>query len=67
MSLTSANGPFEEYILASDMYSYVNFPNATSTEIFGLNDWGDLAGRYVDRNGVQHGFVVLAGCEGHDK
>jgi hypothetical protein len=36
----------------------VPFPDATATFVFGLNDRGDISGRWVDSNNLQHAFVA---------
>ncbi len=45
-----------------------NPPGATSVEIFGLNDEGDIVGEYADASGKRRGFIAhpaAAIAEGH--
>jgi hypothetical protein len=37
----------------------VDVPNATLTQIFAMNDRGDLCGRYLDGAGRHHGFLAI--------
>lgn len=39
----------------------IDFPNATATFAQGINARGDLVGRYLDADGVTHGFVLRKG------
>ena len=39
------------------MFTPINFPLATSTTAFGINDTGEIAGYYTDAAGNTHGFV----------
>jgi probable HAF family extracellular repeat protein len=39
------------------VYTPINFPLASSTTAFGINDNGDIAGWYNDAAGKTHGFV----------
>jgi probable HAF family extracellular repeat protein len=38
----------------------VDVPNATLTQIYAMNDQGDLCGRYLDASGHNHGFLAVA-------
>jgi len=42
-------------------FASIDYPNATSTQVWGINPRGDLTGFYVDTNAVTHGFVEQAG------
>ncbi|MHC5717540.1 MAG: hypothetical protein ACYTX0_36905, partial [Nostoc sp.] len=39
-------------------YTTVNYPGATSTEVYGINDKGEIAGYYTDANGYGYGFTA---------
>jgi probable HAF family extracellular repeat protein len=39
------------------VFTPINFPRATSTTAFGINDTGEYAGYYTDAAGNTHGFV----------
>ena len=39
------------------VYTPINFPLASSTTAFGINDNGEIAGYYTDSAGNTHGFV----------
>src|SRR5882724_12895244 len=38
-----------------------DFPNAAATFALGINARGDIVGRYVDTDGVTHGFLLHKG------
>ena len=40
----------------------INFPLATSTTAFGINDTGEIAGFYTDAASNSHGFVCAGGA-----
>jgi probable HAF family extracellular repeat protein len=39
------------------VFTPINFPLATSTTAFGINETGEIAGYYTDAAGNTHGFV----------
>ncbi|MGA2228602.1 MAG: hypothetical protein ABSH41_29565 [Syntrophobacteraceae bacterium] len=50
------------FILEHGIYTTVDFPNSSLTEIEGISDLGDICGAYIDAiTGEQHGFVALRG------
>jgi hypothetical protein len=55
------------YNLSTMTYSFLDDPNAATnngvqiTQITGINDSNEIAGFYVDANGVQRGFYATAG------
>jgi probable HAF family extracellular repeat protein len=44
------------------VYTPINFPLATSTSAWGINDGGEIAGFYTDSAGLTHGFVYADGA-----
>lgn len=52
---------YRGFIDKSGVYTSLNFPNATSTVVYGTNDSDVVAGYYVDSGGVTHGFTELNG------
>ena len=44
------------------MFTPINFPLATSTTAFGINDTGEIAGFYTDAAGNTHGFIFTGGA-----
>jgi hypothetical protein len=40
----------------------INFPLATSTTAFGINDAGEIAGSYTDVADNSHGFIYAGGA-----
>jgi probable HAF family extracellular repeat protein len=40
----------------------INFPLATSTTAYGINDTGEIAGFYSDAAGDSHGFIYTGGA-----
>ena len=44
------------------MFTPINFPLATSTTPFGINDTGEIAGFYSDGAGKTHGFIYAGGA-----
>lgn len=45
------------FLLSGGIFAMIDFPGATSTDTFGINDSGQIVGRYV-MNGVTHGFIL---------
>jgi probable HAF family extracellular repeat protein len=43
------------------VFTPINFPLATSTSAFGINDTGEIAGFYSDAAGNTHGFIFAGG------
>jgi hypothetical protein len=51
-------------LLSAADYRFVriDFPNATQTLANGINARGDIVGRYLDAEGVPHGFLLHKGA-----
>jgi uncharacterized membrane protein len=47
---------------AAFTYTSLDYPGAVLTAAEGINPQGDIAGLYIDANGVQHGFVLSKGA-----
>jgi probable HAF family extracellular repeat protein len=47
--------------LAADTYTSFDFPGATNTQAFGINEAGDIVGLYYTADGVRHGFLLSQG------
>jgi hypothetical protein len=39
----------------------LDYPEALETLAFGINDAGSIAGYYIDRAGLTHGFTYIGG------
>ena len=46
---------------AQGTYTQFDMPGQLATEGFGINTAGDIIGRYVDDNGIFHGFILSGG------
>jgi uncharacterized membrane protein len=46
-------------LLSAGVYTTIDFPNATGTFAFGINDLGVIVGGYADSSGSLHGFLRL--------
>jgi probable HAF family extracellular repeat protein len=44
------------------VFTPINFPLATDTSAFGINDAGEIAGYYSDAAGNSHGFIYADGA-----
>jgi hypothetical protein len=55
---TGAHG----FLLQAGVFTQINFPLATGTAAFGINDTGEIAGFYTDAIGRNHGFIYAAGA-----
>jgi probable HAF family extracellular repeat protein len=42
-------------------FQQLDFPGSVQTEALGINDDGDIVGRYQDTQGTQHGFLLRDG------
>jgi len=42
-------------------YSQLDIPGSTQTEAYGINNSGDIVGRYRDTGGVDHGYLLRNG------
>jgi probable HAF family extracellular repeat protein len=50
------------FLLQAGVFSAINFPLATSTSVFGINDTGEVAGFYSDAAATNHGFIYADGA-----
>jgi hypothetical protein len=39
----------------------IDYPGSVQTEVFDINDRGDMVGRYTDTDGIRHGFLLRDG------
>jgi len=46
-------------VLSNGTYTAVNFPNASGTEVFGINDDGEITGQWYDAANISHGFYAV--------
>jgi probable HAF family extracellular repeat protein len=53
--------PDHGFLKVGDTYTTIDFPGATITYVFGLNDAGTISGSYRDTMGLVRGFVYSAG------
>ena len=42
--------------LQGSVFTTLDFPGASETDVNGIDDLGRIVGDYVDSGGVQHGF-----------
>jgi len=47
--------------LAGGTFTSFNFPGATFTDAYGINNAGDIVGDYLDSAGAGHGFLLKNG------
>jgi probable HAF family extracellular repeat protein len=52
---------FHGFVLFQGAFTTVDFPGAVLTNVFGINDSGQLVGRFQTEEGVDHGFVLSNG------
>lgn len=43
---------------AHGKFKQIDYPGSVQTEAFGINDAGDIVGRYTDAGGANHGFLL---------
>ena len=55
---TNTAGPFLGYKRQAGKYTTISYPNSTETRCRGLDNAGDIVGRYTDAAGVVHGMLV---------
>jgi len=46
---------------SSYTFRSIDFPNATTTQLFGINERSDVVGSYADASGNTHGFSLING------
>src|SRR5271167_3047506 len=56
---TNANGADIGFTWTKGKFTDINYPNATGTEVTGINDQGDVVGLYFDTAGASHGFSKI--------
>jgi hypothetical protein len=56
--LTLANGNTLGFLLRGKTFTEFSFPGSTNTTPFGLNQYDQIVGVYVDGAGKMHGFLV---------
>ncbi|MGA8236857.1 MAG: hypothetical protein WB918_10075, partial [Candidatus Sulfotelmatobacter sp.] len=56
-----AAGTLESQTAPAQNFITVDYPGGTLNEVRQINNQGEMAGRYVDVEGVYHGFVVQNG------
>jgi hypothetical protein len=44
-------------VLSNGVYTTIDVPGSTSTEVFSINAQDEIVGDYVDADGVTHGYV----------
>lgn len=57
-------GTFNEHgflLTAEGVFNEIDYPGAVETQAFGINNAGDITGRYSDSAGHQNGFVLRKG------
>ena len=50
--------PFHGFLLSGGVYTTLDVPGATSTQIFSINNAGQIVGSYDDAKGNTHGFLA---------
>jgi probable HAF family extracellular repeat protein len=57
---TYADANFEEhgFLLSRGTFTTIDVPNGNFTNAFGINERGQIVGRYVDASGNVHGFLA---------
>ena len=50
------------FLLQAGVFTRIDFPLATRTTAFGINDAGEIAGSYRDATGNSHGFIYAGGA-----
>jgi probable HAF family extracellular repeat protein len=48
---------YHGFLLRHGEYRAINVPGATDTQVFAINDDGQIVGQYTDRNGNTYGFM----------
>ena len=59
---TTTPGVEHGFVRSADgRFTQLDFPDSVQTEAFGINDAGDIVGRYQDSAGTEHGFLLRNG------
>jgi probable HAF family extracellular repeat protein len=53
--------PSRGFLYANGIFATIEVPGATSTDVFGINDSGDIVGSYRDAMDMTHGFLYANG------
>jgi probable HAF family extracellular repeat protein len=54
-------GPEQGFLYSHDTYTILDFPGATRTGAYSINDKGQVVGYYIGGDGQQHSFVYSGG------
>ena len=54
----SAGATHGLFFVPPDNFFTFDFPGSTFTSLNGINEQGDICGRYVDAAGIAHGFIA---------
>ncbi len=54
---TTANEEHGFIRTAAGAFTQIDVPNSKQTEVFGINNGGDIVGRFLDASGKNHGFL----------
>src|SRR5262249_52774262 len=54
-------GVMHGFLLNQGQFTILNFPGATATQAFGLNNQRQVGGSYTDSAGLIHGFIWTKG------
>ncbi len=50
---------YHGFLLRRGKYTVIDFPGSSSTQVFAMNDDGQMVGQYRDKNGNVHGFKAV--------
>jgi hypothetical protein len=53
------DGSTHGFVLRNGIYSSVDYPRATATQAWGINDNGEIVGQWTDTANVNHGFHAV--------
>jgi uncharacterized membrane protein len=56
-----SGGNTHAFVLQNGTATQLDVPGAATTYAYGMNDHGDIAGSYVDTNGVTHAYLYSGG------
>ena len=54
-----SDGRYHGFLLSNGTYTSIDYPNATYTSANGINDLGEIVGRWDDATGHTHGFYAV--------
>ncbi|HUO60665.1 MAG TPA: hypothetical protein VMU24_08350 [Candidatus Acidoferrales bacterium] len=58
-SAVDSHGVFHGFYGQPEDFRLFDYPGATFTVLTGVNDDGEMSGRYIDQSGKSHGFILL--------